>query len=105
MDAAKILGCLALIALANLAPVGGAAQDSDLGLHYCAPPIIPKCADAADTFRSASHVASCRQEITRYVKFVLSYRDCLIRESDRAVLQANVILVHFKCSIEADRNC
>ena len=102
----RILTSLALFALVGSSVRADAAQEDVFSFGYCAPPILlPKCIDAEQTDAKPDSVAACQQEVTRYVKFVLAYRDCLIRESERAILQTNKVLDRFKCSAKLKRTC
>src|SRR5450432_1557975 len=77
------------------------AQEIMYGLRYCAPPTVPKCIDMKETYDHAPTVALCEAEVSRYVLTAVSYRDCLLRESQRAILQANKAIDRLKCATKA----
>jgi hypothetical protein len=74
-------------------------------LPYCAPPIVPSCVDAAVTYKSARAIASCRTSVDSYVTTVFHYRECVARETDRAVLETNQTLQRFRCSMQRKQPC
>jgi hypothetical protein len=74
------------------------AQEAMYGLRYCAPPAVPKCIDVKETYGNKSSVALCEAEVSRYVRAAVSYRDCLLRESQRAIVQANDAIDRLKCA-------
>ena len=81
------------------------ASDDVYGLGYCAPPVTPICIDAEATYKSAVASGACEIEIQRFTKDLFAYRDCLARETERAVLQTNHAIDRFKCGVQAKRKC
>jgi hypothetical protein len=96
---------LALTALLVLAPLGAAAEEPGFGLQYCAPTVVPKCVDADATFANPARTAACKRDLIRYVKSVLAFRECLIRQSEAAVAEANATVERFNCSSAAGKRC
>jgi hypothetical protein len=102
INGGKGLRRVALVALISLNADTGSTEE----FHpFCIRPVVPRCTTFAEIFVSADKVASCRQEITRYVKSVLTYRDCLIRDSVQEVRRANEVLDQFNCSVAARHKC
>jgi len=70
-----------------------AAQDAR-GFAYCAPPSRPGC---IETSRSALAMAACDEDVQRFTRMVFGYRECLEREMERAVRDANDAIEAWRC--------
>lgn len=66
---------------------------------YCAPPYPPACVGA--TAREPQARTSCEQAADAYVTEVFKYRDCLTKEMERAVREANKVIQTLKCPKDA----
>ncbi|KAF2990493.1 hypothetical protein MJC1_02255 [Methylocystis sp. MJC1] len=68
-----------------------AAGEAPSGFNFCAPPLRPPCIDAP--------VANdaCDAEVQAFIKTVFRYRECLEKETQRAVREANDVLEAWKC--------
>ena len=88
-------GIAAATILQTFSPFSASAQDDLRGFSYCAPPYPPKCARASFARKEAA--AACGAEVDSYVAAVFSYRACLAREMERAVLEANRMVQILKC--------
>ncbi len=66
---------------------------------YCAPPYPPACVGAPA--KEAKARKSCEQATEVYVADVFKYRDCLTKEMERAVLEANKVIQAMKCPKDA----
>jgi hypothetical protein len=93
--AQRIQICFVICSL--LGSIGSSsAQETMYGLSYCAPPTTPKCIDAKETYVNDATIALCKAELSRYARTTIAYRDCLLLESRRAILQANKTIDRFK---------
>jgi len=81
------------------------APDTGVGFGYCAAPYPPGCINEAQVFVDFGRIKACQEEIRHYTATVISYRACLLRETERAVLQTNKIIDRFKCGTVARRPC
>lgn len=70
-----------------------AAQDVR-GFDYCAPPARPAC---IETSVSALAMAACDEEVQLFTRMVFRYRECLEREMERAVREANDAIEAWRC--------
>jgi CRISPR/Cas system-associated exonuclease Cas4 (RecB family) len=70
-----------------------AAQDVR-GFSYCAPPSRPAC---VETSISALAMAACDEDVQLYTRLVFGYRECLEREMERAVREANDAIESWRC--------
>jgi|GEM_PF-3065942 len=66
---------------------------------YCAPPYPPACVGAPA--KEAKARLSCERAADAYVADVFKYRDCLNKEMQRAVLEANKVIQTLKCRKDA----
>ena len=62
---------------------------------YCAPPYPPSC--VGKQLNGEAH-KSCEQSVEVYKASVFTYRNCLVSEMQRAVLETNNVLNALKCS-------
>lgn len=78
--------------------LGGAALASEAesfsGFTYCSPPPRPACLERA---RSEAEMAACDDEMRIYTTMVFKYRECLERETERAVRDANEAIAAWRC--------
>ncbi|BDV33149.1 hypothetical protein [Methylocystis iwaonis] len=67
------------------------AGEKPSGFDFCAPPSRPLCIDAP--------VAedACDAQVQAFIKTVFRYRECLDKETQRAVREANDVLEAWKC--------
>lgn len=65
-------------------------------LTYCAAPVPPPCVDHLKEHPGS--IADCTQAMNRYVATVFTYRDCLARETERAVRESNDVIGRFRCA-------
>lgn len=84
-------------ALIALASSPGAATAAASGFNFCAPPLRPTCIEAPDA------APLCEGEVQGFVKAVFKYRECLEKETERAVREANETLDAWKCRSSALR--
>ncbi|MGJ0395041.1 MAG: hypothetical protein ACR65U_02265 [Methylocystis sp.] len=64
------------------------------GFSYCAPPARPGC---IETSRSALAMAACDEDVQLFTRMVFRYRECLGREMERAVREANDAIEAWRC--------
>ncbi len=64
------------------------------GFAYCAPPLRPAC---IETSVSALAMAACDEEVQLFTRTVFRYRECLEREMERAVREANEAIEAWRC--------
>jgi hypothetical protein len=67
------------------------------GFTLCVMPQPPACALAAKA------VAACDAEVEAYVGLVFRYRECLARETERAVAQSNDVIDGWRCKRLGER--
>jgi hypothetical protein len=78
------------------------AEDDRWGWGYCAPPYPPAC--VASPGKGPDARSTCEQDTEIYIASVFKYRECLSKEMERAVLEANHALQRLKCPTD-DRFC
>jgi hypothetical protein len=64
------------------------------GFSYCAPPSRPDC---IETSVSALAMAACDEDVQLFKRMVFRYRECLEREMERAVREANDVIEAWRC--------
>ncbi len=64
------------------------------GFTHCAPPLRPACIDAAVT---QEEVAACDRDVQLFTSMVFKYRECLEKETERAVREANDAIEAWRC--------
>ena len=79
-------------------PAAPAAQDVR-GFSYCAPPARPGC---IETSRPALAMAACDEDVQLFTRMVFGYRECLEREMERAVREANDAIEAWRCRSRRD---
>ncbi len=67
------------------------------GFTYCAPPARPSC---IETSAAALAMAACDEEMQLFTKMVFRYRECLERETERAVREANEAIEIWRCRLD-----
>lgn len=67
------------------------------GFNYCAPPSPPAC---IETSAAALAMAACDEEVQLFTKMVFRYRECLERETERAVREANDAIEAWRCRLD-----
>lgn len=68
------------------------AGEAPSGFNFCAPPLRPACIDAPD-----ADEAACDRDVQSFISTVFKYRECLGKETERAVREANDALEAWKC--------
>jgi len=91
--AKSLRGMAFAVAAAFPAQQLSAAQDMR-GFAYCAPPLRPAC---IETSVSALAMAACDEEVQLFTRTVFRYRECLEREMERAVREANEAIEAWRC--------
>ncbi|MGD9656163.1 MAG: hypothetical protein AB7U61_00750 [Methylocystis sp.] len=92
---AKSLQGVALAAAAALLAYEPLLAAPDVrGFAYCAPPLRPAC---IETSVSALAMAACDEEVQLFTRMVFRYRECLEREMERAVREANDAIEAWRC--------
>jgi hypothetical protein len=86
----------------TLLPVTAQAQD---GFSFCAAPAHPPCVDQADTYQTKENIAACQSRLDAFLANVVKYRDCLLGEARRTVLELNNSKDKFRCSTDKKRLC
>ena len=94
---------LAFAASLHAAPSWAATEDRT-GFGYCAPPNPPSCIDFDSTYKAPKQLRLCKEAVQRYVLVVASYRTCLAKETERAILQVNDSLDRYKCRSQPGRS-
>ena len=82
-----------------VSPLAAKAGEDRWQWAYCAPPYPPACVEAPA--KEAKARKSCEQAAEAYVADVVKYRDCLTKEMERAVLEANKVIQTLKCPKDA----
>lgn len=67
------------------------------GFTFCAAPEPPSCVAAAKA------APACDQEVEAYITRVFRYRECLARETERAVAQSNDVIDGWRCRRMGER--
>jgi hypothetical protein len=67
------------------------------GFTYCAPPARPSCIERS---AAALAMAACDEEMQLFTKMVFRYRECLERETERAVREANDAIEIWRCRLD-----
>lgn len=70
------------------------AAQAVAGFSYCAPPLRPAC---IETSVAALAMAACDEEVQVFTRMVFRYRECLEKESERAVREANEAIEAWRC--------
>lgn len=70
------------------------------GFTYCAPPTRPAC---IETSVAALAMAACDEEVQLFTKMVFRYRECLERETERAVREANAAIEAWRCRLDESK--
>lgn len=78
----------------GLAATPSYAADDARGFTHCAPPFRPLCIDSA---QAEDDVIACEIEVQAFIATVFKYRECLERETERAVRDANDAIETWKC--------
>lgn len=88
----RSLATAAQIFIIFLVPAGACvAGEKPSGFNFCAPPLRPPCIDAT------AAADACDAEVQAFIKTVFRYRECLEKETQRAVREANDVLEAWKC--------
>jgi hypothetical protein len=82
----------AAAALLSHAPL--LAAQAVRGFTYCAPPLRPACIERSV---AALAMAACDEEVQLFTRMVFRYRECLERETERAVREANDAIEVWRC--------
>jgi hypothetical protein len=69
------------------------------GFDFCVPPVGPKCVHDGETGAGAA----CNREVEAFIATVFAYRQCLERESERAIRESNEIIDHWRCRQRGER--
>jgi hypothetical protein len=93
---AALAGAVVLPLVSSLAVQAG---DDRWQWAYCAPPYPPACVGAR--VKEPKARTSCEQDAEAYVADVFKYRDCLTKEMERAVREANKVIQTLKCPKDA----
>jgi hypothetical protein len=96
-------GLLALVTLSTSASFAGSSVR--MGFGFCPPPPPPACMDDNKVYDNGPATKDCQEKVSRYVASVFAYRACLLRETQRAVLEANTTMDRFKCGLRSKRRC
>lgn len=86
------------LVLAHAATASGALAQSSAGFRYCAPPARPACVESR-----AEAARDCERAVEAYVATVFHYRECLARESERAIYESNDVIDQWRCRQNAGR--
>lgn len=79
------------LAAAVVVSTSAARPQAAPGFTFCAAPEPPACVAAA---RAAP---ACDAEVEAYITRVFRYRECLARETERAVSQSNDVIDGWRC--------
>jgi hypothetical protein len=85
-----LIGALAAAVGGALWPVAAEAQAAP-GFTFCPAPEPPACVAAPKA------APACDAEVEAYVARVFRYRECLARETERAVAQSNDVIDGWRC--------
>jgi len=97
-------GFLALLIL-SISPACASSTGSRVGFGFCAPPLPPACIDDDKAYDDGPGTRDCKERVSHYVADVFAYRTCLLRETQRAVLETNTAVDRFKCGLKSKRRC
>lgn len=70
------------------------AAESFGGFTHCPPPARPACVETA---RAEPEIAACEEDMRIYTATVFKYRECLEREMERAIRDANAAIDAWRC--------
>jgi hypothetical protein len=95
---ARLLSAItfAMLALAT-SPV---APQPMSGFNLCVPPTRPSCVFDPSSKPSPD---GCEREVTAYIQTVFRYRECLEKQSERAVRESNDVIDHWRCRKSGER--
>jgi hypothetical protein len=93
----SICGAALATAAAFLTFVQPLAAQAIRGFTYCAPPSRPACIERSV---AALAMAACDEEVQLFTKMVFRYRECLERETERAVREANDAIETWRCRLD-----
>jgi hypothetical protein len=96
---------LAFVILAIAARANSTEPKTGFGFGFCPAPPPPACVDDVKAYADGPVMKDCQEKVSRYVASVFAYRTCLLRETQRAVLETNTMLDRFKCGLRAKRRC
>jgi hypothetical protein len=96
-------GFLALVTLSTSAAFAGSSVR--MGFGFCPPPPPPACMDDSKVYGDGPETKDCQEKVSHYIASVFAYRACLLRETQRAVLEANTTIDRFKCGLRSKRRC
>lgn len=88
---------LAATAAAALFSAPAFAQAS-AGFNLCVQPGHPSC-----VFMPGRPAEACDREVEAYIAAVFHYRDCLAKESERAIRESNDVIDHWRCRERGER--
>lgn len=88
----------ALASLLSIGALASASADPYSQFSFCAPPAKPECVD-----RPPAGADRCVDDIAVYVAGVFKYRECLEREMERAVREANDVIESSHCRASRTR--
>lgn len=97
---AKTLRGATLVAAATLSHQPLLAAQDVRGFGYCAPPARPPC---IETSVAALAMAACDEEVQLFRRMVFHYRECLEREAERAVREANDAIEAWRCRLDTTK--
>ncbi len=93
-SAKSLRGAALVAAAALLYEAPNLAAQAVRGFSYCAPPSRPAC---IETSVAALAMAACDEEVQLFTRMVFRYRECLERETERAVRDANDAIEAWRC--------
>ncbi|BBU62649.1 hypothetical protein MSC49_25840 [Methylosinus sp. C49] len=68
------------------------------GFNLCVQPGSPPC-----VFMPGRAAEACGAEVEAYIASVFHYRECLSKESERAIRESNDIIDHWRCRERGER--
>jgi hypothetical protein len=96
---------MGVLLLAMLVNTAFAATPPKTNFGFCPVPWPPGCVDDAKAYGGGSATNDCQEKLSRYVASVFVYRMCLLHETQRAVLETNMMIDRFKCGLKAKHRC
>lgn len=71
----------------------------------CFKPTEPRCINAFGTFDDQWSFDRCKRDMSTFVDETKSYTDCLNRESEEAIREANAAVARFNCKARKEIVC
>jgi len=92
------LGGVAALAAAAASFPAPAFPQAAPGFNLCVQPGQPPC-----VFMPGQPAEACGRDVEAYIASVFHYRECLARESERAIRESNDVIDYWRCRERGER--